>query len=184
MGKCFVIVLIAVVVTCGVAGGTSASPVYSFVGSWIVGDGPVWTSNPPVYSGQDAAAFLFGGNASDYVTSTIDNTVPNINFRTFLDGWGNTTFLVSPAPDTYSLSSNGGGYNQFPSFSAYVLDHTCSNRYSNPGQGCQGFGTQYVNYAFRDINAAVPEPMTMILGGTGLLALGYVGRKRLLRSGS
>jgi hypothetical protein len=30
----------------------------------------------------------------------------------------------------------------------------------------------------------VPEPMTMLLGGTGLLALGYVGRKRLFRSES
>jgi hypothetical protein len=39
----------------------SAAPIYTYVGSWIVGEGPVWYSNPQVYSGQSAAAFLFGG---------------------------------------------------------------------------------------------------------------------------
>ena len=153
----------------------AANADYVYVGSWIVGDGPVWTSNPDVYSGQDAAAFLFGGLASDYAISTIDSSVANINFLTFLDGYGDLSLLASPAAQNYSLSSNGGGYDAYPSFSAYVLDHTCGNRYSDPSAGCSGDGTQYVNYAFR---MEVPEPGTLALLGLGLAGMGMTRRKK------
>ncbi len=46
---------------------TFAASTYEFVGSWHVGDGPQWSATDPltpVYSGQEAAAFLFGGNPS------------------------------------------------------------------------------------------------------------------------
>lgn len=155
-----------------------ATPTYTYVNSWIVGDGPVWTSNPTVYSGQSAAAFLFGGNSSDYVISTVSSNVADINFKAFLDGYGDTTYLDNPAPMDFSKSSNGGGYNQPPSFSAFVLDHTCNNRYDDLSAVCSGDGTQYVNYAFKAVDAAaVPEPTTIALFGLGLLGFAASRRK-------
>lgn len=57
------------------------------------------------------------------------------------------------------------------------------------GSGCSGFvggpGTGGSGPPFGDANAGctattpVPEPITMFLGGTGLLTLGYAARKRL-----
>jgi hypothetical protein len=161
----------------------NASLTYDYVGSWIVGNGPEWITNPPVYSGQSAAALLFGGNPSDYVTSTVDSNIADINFKTFLDGYGDTRYLTNPAPDYYDLSSNGGYYNESPSFSAYVLDHTCTNRYSNISSGCQGDGTQYVNYAFKVSatgvsDTSIPEPATFVMLGGGLLGLGALNGRR------
>jgi hypothetical protein len=171
---------VALVVTLGAIGAVQANPTYTYVGSWVVGDGGRWSDNPTVFSGQSAAAFLFGGTPDQYVTSTVDSDVANINFLTFLDGWGDSTYLHTPQSDTFSLSSNGGGYNQPPAYSAYVLDHTCNNRYSDLSQSCSGDGTQYVNYAFR-VNAPandVPEPASLALFGAGVAGVAYARRKK------
>ena len=46
------------------AGTVIADPM--FVGQWQVDEGPFWTTNPPVYSGQEAAALLFGKASGDF----------------------------------------------------------------------------------------------------------------------
>ncbi len=144
---------------------------YTYVGSWYVGEGPTWSTNPGVYSGQEAAALLFGGTASQYAISTIDSNVANINFSTFVDGWGDSQYLTTAVSHSFSLVT-GTGYNDpggtGTSYSAYVLDHSCGQRYGNPGASCEG--SQGLNYAFRI--AAVPEPASW---GLMIVGFGLVG---------
>ena len=150
---------------------------YNYVGQWAVGaaSAPYWGDNPDVLSGQEAAALLFGGAASDYVISTVDNNPLNINFMAHLDGWDDTTYLTGAASQNYSLSSNGGGYDAYPSFSAYVYDHSCAVG----GPYCaEGGGENAINFAFRIADAETPLPAALPLFATGLGALGLLGWRR------
>lgn len=151
----------------------ASAAIYTYVGSWILGQGPHWTDNPQVYSGREAAAFIFGGSASNYVISTIDANVSNINFKTWLDGWGDPTtyaYSMTPGSDTFSLDTGGSGYNSNPgyksSYSAFIRDHF------------DGSDTRFTNYAFA-VSGAVPEPSTWAMMLIGFAGLGYAGyRKR------
>lgn len=154
-----------------------ASAAWVFAGSWYVGDGPVWTSNPAVLNGVETAALLFGGVAGDYAISTIDSNPGNINFSAFVDGWGDSTFLTTAVADSYSLDTGNPGYNDpvgGPSYSAWVLDHSCFNRYSDITEVCAP-GEPGLNFAFRNV---VPEPATwaMMIAGFGLV--GFAARRR------
>ena len=161
------ITIVAVIISLGLS--TTASAAYVFVGSWVLGDGPDWRNNPDVYSGVETAALLFGGTAGDYAISTIDVNPGNINFKTWLDGWGDpTTYATSgsAADDTFSLDMGVVGYRDpggfGTSYSAYVNDHF------------NGSDATYTNFAFRQVG--VPEPGSLALIGLGLV--GIVLRRR------
>ncbi len=151
---------------------TVASAQYTFTGRWSVADGPHWQTNPQVMSGVETAAFLFGGSPADYAISTRGSDISLINFKTFLDGWNDLTYLSDPAAQDFKSSSAlDGGYNcgfTSCSHSAFVSDN------SVPGQ--------YVNYAFRiDGVTTTPEPATAALLASGLVAvagMGVVRRRR------
>jgi PEP-CTERM motif len=168
------------------SGAVYASPI--FAGSWYVGDGPIYTDNPQVLNAREAAAVLFGGAPDDYVISTISNRPEDINFKAFVDGWGDDTFLTVPVSQDFKLDQDGAGYDApgglRSAFSAFVLDHSCFNRYySDINEPC--LDTQIgLNYAFRVSDSGgngteVPEPATLSLLGTGLAA--FVVRRRARR---
>ena len=146
-----------------------------FVGSWTVDQGPNWSAPPngPVaYTGQEAAALLFGGSASDYAISTVDNLVANINNL----AW-------------YSILGVSGGFELSENYSSKYLDQfygpTTGYTFGDRTNAASAYvfdnatGSQYTNYAFRIDNApAVPEPTTWILMLAGFGAVGAAMRRR------
>ncbi|CAM5792671.1 IPTL-CTERM sorting domain-containing protein [Ottowia pentelensis] len=105
-----------------VAGVASAQ---TYVGSFHVQDGPAWGTNPPVYSGQEAAALLFGGSASDYAISINPSTTNpgTITHTAYYSTWGTgcavfpETARIDDAPPGYAVPGGAG-----TARSAYVAD--------------------------------------------------------------
>lgn len=157
----------------------SAAVTYTYVGSWHVGDGADWPTSPAVLTGQQAAAIIFGGTAVDYAISTKGIDPNNIDFMSFADGYGSGgTNLTTPVSQSFSSDVDGKGYNTFGDISAYVHDNSCFNRYGNLGAKCAA-SEPGSNYAFRAVNAAVPEPATWAMMILGMGAVGYAMRRRV-----
>ncbi|WP_253190612.1 autotransporter-associated beta strand repeat-containing protein [Sphingomonas sp. LM7] len=131
-----------------------------YIGSWTVSDGPAWATNPPTYTGQEAAALLFGGNASDYRLSTAGSSIAAIDDLAWYNVYG-ATYQGQPAPYV-QLAANARtdtgtpGYNNQGDTSAYVQDHTSTIR---------------TNYAF---TGGVHLGGGLTKTGTGTLTLGGV----------
>lgn len=144
---------------------TYAHAVPTFVGSYQVNDGPIWTDNPPVYSATEAAALIFGGDASDYFISTdssMDYTT--ITHTGWYDGWGD--HVGQEFDENYSLDLGAPGYAEPGEFgaaySAYVLD---------------GLGDSFVNYVWLADAVDTPAPGVLALLGLGLAGFGFARRK-------
>lgn len=148
----------------------AAAPI--FAGQWDLYSGPYWEDNPApaILSGQQAAALLFGGSASDYVISTAGKNIADINYSAWYDQLGIPDGQTQFAQD-YRFDSNGNGlYDASFDVSAMVMDHPYTGAGPYP----------YVNYAFRleKNGAEVPEPFSVGLMGAGLLGLAMVRRRR------
>jgi hypothetical protein len=169
----------ALAVVLATAGAANAA--YIFVGSWEVDQGPAWYSSPPdgpvAYTGQEAAALLFGGNASDYSISTVDALAADINFQAWysvIGYYGPNSGGIAFAQDHSSkyLGQFYGPTSGYPfgdssaAASAYVAD--------NAG------GSQNTNFAFKNDGAGgVPEPASwaLMIGGFGLAGAALRRRK-------
>ena len=140
----------------------------TFVGSWTVDQGPSWTTFPNAYTGQQAAALLFGGTASDYFISTIDSFVSNINHSSWISTWnsgglglcGGSFPCGTVVAENYSVTT-GGLYLTTGDTSAYVNDWA--------------IGPQYQNFAFRVSAVPLPASLPLLAAGVGLIGL---ARKR------
>ncbi len=130
---------------------------YTYVGSWTPSQGPDWTTNPLAYSGRGAAALLFGGSASDYVISTIDNNPLNINFSAHYEMIGLGSYIFA---DDFFRGTEGVTRYQ----DVYIYDESVDT----VSAYVSDFGNTGINYAFTI--GAVPEPASwaMMIGGFGL----------------
>ena len=155
-----------------VAAGLVAAPAMAattFVGSWTVDQGPFWSPAPNTYTGQQAAALLFGGSASDYAISTIDDQVADIDHLAWVSTWGGDFNVCSGFPCGTKVAENwatstGGLYASPGDQSAYVQDWAV--------------GPQFRNYAFRITSAPEPASWALMLGGFGLVGLALRDRRR------
>lgn len=168
MRKMFLSTMIVAVVASSIA--TAADAALVFIGSWRVDQGPSWIGTPPAYTGQQTAAFLFGGMASDYSISTIGNDPGSIDNLAWVSVVGAFSFpdcAEFPCGRKVSesaVTSSGGLYLNVGDESAFVDDWAV--------------GPNFTNYAFRN---AIPEPASwaMLIAGLGLTGAVMRRRRRL-----
>ncbi|GAA5218282.1 PEP-CTERM sorting domain-containing protein [Corallincola platygyrae] len=144
------------------SGMVQAAPI--FVGTFQTDDGPWWTTNPPVYSAVEAAAMIFGGDASDYRISISDSMDPLSITDT---GWYTIIGIAGghEYADDYKLDLGGVGYGapgwqNGDDISAYTGDNA--------------YGDQYTMYVWRD-SVMVPAPKTLAI--MSLLMIGLAVRR-------
>src|SRR5262249_4101413 len=114
-----------------------------------VGEGALWSDNPPVYSAKEAAASLFGGNASDYRISTTESTITDTGWY---DGWGkpmtvfNAGFKQDAPPARYANPT-------CDAWSALVGDHVSVQGFLNTSyfQYTPYNTYQWTNYVYRQV---------------------------------
>lgn len=159
-----------------IAASAAQSVTLTYVGSWWVYDGPLISvqgfesTTTQTYTGQEVAALLFGGVASHYAISTVSDQVADINFSTWIQGWGDPVAYGPsgeiPPPQGFSFNPDGYGSHAapFPSdtvYPAYAHDH-----FSDPMVA--------INYAFQiTAPTSVPAPaaLPLLAGSIGCCAI-------------
>ncbi len=164
-------ILVALGLMCCAAGALT------YVGSWRVDAGKSYLKYPLAYTGQEAAALLFGGLPSDYHISTVGKDPAKIDNMAWYSVLGVTG--GKKLRQNYDVSRAGGLY-----YDGKPYDNTLAGNPASAYVRDNAYGVLYTNYAFR-IDPIVPDPLPLstpaslpvMAGGFGvLLLLGRVGR--------
>jgi hypothetical protein len=155
---------------------SSANAALMYVGYWDVADtnAPLWDDNSPdgplAYTGQEAAALVFGGSASGYSISTVDDTVANIDNMSWYNVLGFVGGVVFA--EDYSRKYLGQYYGPTLTFSPGNSDNSASAFVRDSlTQGVER------NYAFKDDGSSVPEPSVLSMFLLGLSGF-WMARRR------
>lgn len=148
-----------------------AAGALTYVGSWQVDSGKSYLTHPLAYTGQEAAALLFGGLPSDYRISTIGKDPAKIDNKAWYSVLGVTG--GKKLLQNYDVSRAGGLY-----YDGKAYDSTLAGNPASAYVKDNARGSLYTNYAFR-IDPVVPDPVPLsapaglpaMAGGLGLLVL-------------
>lgn len=140
-----------------VAASSAASASYTYLGSFLLGDGAYWGTNPLCVSGLDMAVSLYGGTTADYAISTVSSNPLDIDFKAWTDSWGIHPPVQSP--QGYKLGTfydeQDGVFGS--TTSAFVRDSASAG------------DTTYTSFIFH--TDAVPEPSSVAALGLGALVV-------------
>lgn len=146
----------------------SGNIAWTYIGSYVVSDGPQWEEGAMTYNGLEAAALLFGELPAGqlYAISTSDTFVDHL---AWYDGHGSSRHLKGGRhvglSESIDEDPDGDGYTS-GDWSAYIHDHGDAAAASE-------------NFVFtRVVAAQVPEPGVLALMGLGLASLAAVTRRR------
>lgn len=159
--------------------GAAEAATYNYVGSWDVYNDATeyWNSTPPngplSYTGQEAAALLFGGAAGDYVISTISNLVADVNFSAWYDVIGYGKALFAQDYSNKYLGEFYGPTDDYLNLNDHAASALIKDNLSVAGA---------VNYAF-SVSNVPPSPVPLPAAGWLLVAaIGGIAATRRRKS--
>jgi VPDSG-CTERM motif len=128
--KCAAVLALALVCTSvralAITAPDSNGDIWTYVGTYQVNDGPEWTSNPPVYSGLEAASLLFGAPASGFEYAiSIDDSLGFVTHTAHADQIYVGHVIVA---EGFKVDAPPPGYSEGDTAtSAYVRDNLSDN---------------------------------------------------------
>ena len=160
--------------------GDTATIKFERYGSYLMGAAQaVYLNTNGIASLVAGSISWTGGNAGTDFSSEGSGTADGFgtfNFRLKnFDGYNSAVQSV-----TFQISKSGGWFSDADVLALNGSNHLAAAHIFNPlNSTCGDNGTSVCTGFATDTAAAVPEPATLLLVGSGLMGIGWFGRKRL-----